>query len=40
MKQIVFIGSTASGKTVLALDYANKYGANILSLDSLAYIKR
>ena len=36
MKQIVFIGSTASGKTALALDYANKYGANILSLDSLA----
>lgn len=39
MKQIVFIGSTASGKTALALDYANKYGANILSLDSLAIYK-
>ena len=38
-KQIAFIGSTASGKSALALKYAKRFGANILSLDSLAIYK-
>ena len=38
-KQIAFIGPTASGKSALALEYAIKYKANILSLDSLAIYK-
>jgi tRNA dimethylallyltransferase len=39
MKQIAIIGSTASGKTALAIEYAKKIEANILSLDSLAIYK-
>ncbi|NOZ89834.1 MAG: tRNA (adenosine(37)-N6)-dimethylallyltransferase MiaA [Epsilonproteobacteria bacterium] len=38
-KQIAIIGSTASGKTNLAIEYAQKNSANILSLDSLAIYK-
>jgi tRNA dimethylallyltransferase len=38
-KQIALIGSTASGKTALAIEYAQKQSANILSLDSLAIYK-
>jgi len=38
-KQIAIIGPTASGKTDLAIEYAQKYNANILSLDSLAIYK-
>jgi tRNA dimethylallyltransferase len=38
-KQIAIIGSTASGKTDLAIEYAQKHNANILSLDSLAIYK-
>lgn len=37
--QIAIIGSTASGKTELAIEYAKKYNFNILSLDSLAIYK-
>jgi len=39
LNQIAIIGSTASGKTALAIEYAQKYSANILSLDSLAIYK-
>jgi tRNA dimethylallyltransferase len=39
MKQIAIIGSTASGKTALAIKYAKRIKANILSLDSLAIYK-
>ncbi|NEW60171.1 tRNA (adenosine(37)-N6)-dimethylallyltransferase MiaA [Sulfurovum sp. bin170] len=35
-KQIAIIGPTASGKTALAIEYAKRNHANILSLDSLA----
>lgn len=38
-QQIAIIGSTASGKTALAIKYAKKNNANILSLDSLAIYK-
>ena len=38
-KQLAIIGSTASGKTALAIELAHKMGANILSLDSLAIYK-
>lgn len=38
-RQIALIGPTASGKTALAIAYAKKYNANILSLDSLAIYK-
>ncbi|MCK5855262.1 MAG: tRNA (adenosine(37)-N6)-dimethylallyltransferase MiaA [Sulfurovaceae bacterium] len=38
-KQIAIIGSTASGKTALAIEYAKKNNTNILSLDSLAIYK-
>ena len=38
-QQIAIIGSTASGKTALAIEYAKKNSANILSLDSLAIYK-
>ncbi len=38
-RQLALIGSTASGKTALAIDLAHKIGANILSLDSLALYK-
>jgi tRNA dimethylallyltransferase len=38
-KQIALIGPTASGKTALAIEYAQKNSANILSLDSLAIYK-
>ena len=37
--QIAIIGSTASGKTAKAIEYAKKNNANILSLDSLAIYK-
>ena len=39
MKQIAIIGSTASGKTGLSLDIANKTNSVILSLDSLSVYK-
>jgi len=35
-EQIAIIGSTASGKTALAIECAKRNGANILSLDSLS----
>ena len=38
-KQLALIGSTASGKTSLSIDLAQKINANILSLDSLAIFK-
>ena len=38
-KQLALIGSTASGKTALAIELAHKMNANILSLDSLALYK-
>ena len=38
-QQLALIGSTASGKTALAIEYAKKHHANILSLDSLAIYK-
>jgi len=38
-KQLALIGSTASGKTNLAISYAKKFNCNILSLDSLAIYK-
>lgn len=40
MKQIAIIGSTASGKTALALDIAKKTNSIILSLDSLSVYKQ
>ena len=39
MKEIAILGSTASGKSALAIELAQKYNANILSLDSLAIYK-
>lgn len=39
MKEIVIIGSTASGKTALSLEIANKTNSIILSLDSLCVYK-
>ena len=39
MKQIAIIGSTASGKTALSLDMAEKTNSIILSLDSLSVYK-
>lgn len=38
-KQLALIGPTASGKTALAIEFAHKNNANILSLDSLAIYK-
>jgi tRNA dimethylallyltransferase len=38
-KQTALIAPTASGKTPFAIEYAHKYNANILSLDSLAIYK-
>jgi tRNA dimethylallyltransferase len=38
-KEIAIIGTTASGKTTLALDIANKTNSIILSLDSLSVYK-
>ncbi len=38
-QQLALIGSTASGKTALAIEYAQKQNCNILSLDSLAIYK-
>jgi len=38
-QQLAIIGSTASGKTAFAIEYAKKNSANILSLDSLAIYK-
>jgi tRNA dimethylallyltransferase len=38
-QQLALIGSTASGKTALAIEYAKRNRANILSLDSLAIYK-
>ncbi len=40
MKQIAIIGTTASGKTGLALEIANKTNSIILSLDSLSVYKQ
>ena len=39
IKQIAIIGSTASGKTSLAVKIAKQWNANILSLDSLSIYK-
>ena len=39
VKQIAIIGSTASGKTSLAVKVAKAYDAHILSLDSLSIYK-
>ena len=39
MKEIAIIGSTASGKTALSLNLANKTNSIILSLDSLCVYK-
>lgn len=39
MKQIAILGPTASGKTALSLELANKYNCIILSLDSLSVYK-
>ncbi len=39
MTQIALIGATASGKSALALELAQKYDAYILSLDSLSVYK-
>ena len=39
MKEIAIIGSTASGKTALSLELANKTNSIILSLDSLCVYK-
>ena len=39
IQQIAIIGSTASGKSQLAIDIANKFNAIILSLDSLSVYK-
>ncbi|SFV66522.1 tRNA dimethylallyltransferase [hydrothermal vent metagenome] len=38
-RQIAIIGPTASGKTALAIEYAKRNHANILSLDSLSLYK-
>ncbi len=38
-KQLALIGSTASGKSALAIAYAQKHNYNVLSLDSLALYK-
>ncbi len=38
-QQLALIGPTASGKTALAIEYAQKHNCNILSLDSLAIYK-
>ncbi len=40
MKEIAIIGSTASGKTALAIDIADKTNSIILSLDSLSVYKQ
>ncbi len=40
MKEIAIIGSTASGKTALSIDIAQKTNSVILSLDSLAVYKQ
>lgn len=40
MKEIAIIGSTASGKTALSLEIANKTNSIILSLDSLCVYKK
>ncbi len=39
MKEIAILGATASGKSALAIEIAQKVNANILSLDSLAIYK-
>lgn len=39
MKEIAILGATASGKTALAIEIAQKVDANILSLDSLSIYK-
>lgn len=39
MKEIAILGATASGKTALSIDLAEKLNANILSLDSLSIYK-
>ena len=38
-RQLAIIGSTASGKTALAIELAHQQNANILSLDSLSIYK-
>ena len=39
MKQLAIIGPTASGKSDLAIDLAEKIDAHILSIDSLSIYK-
>ncbi len=39
MKEIALLGATASGKSALAVELAQKHNANILSLDSLSIYK-
>ncbi len=39
MKEIAILGTTASGKSALAVEIAKKHDANILSLDSLSIYK-
>ena len=39
MKQIAIIGATASGKTAISIEMAQKYDAYILSLDTLSIYK-
>src|SRR5574344_181684 len=39
MKELAIIGTTASGKTALSLEIANKTNSIILSLDSLCVYK-
>ncbi len=39
MKELVIVGPTASGKSALAIELAQKYNACILSLDSLSIYK-
>ncbi len=39
MKEIALLGATASGKSALAVELAQKHDANILSLDSLSIYK-
>ncbi len=38
-KEIALIAPTASGKTALSIEWADRFNANILSLDSLSIYK-
>ena len=39
VKQLAIIGSTASGKSAISIDVANRYNCYILSMDSLSIYK-